>query len=112
MEGGGPRRVTNLVLVRHGETLWQTENRYAGSTDIPLSGRGPEQAQWLARWASSAHLAAIWVSPLLRARETAVPSERASGLSAHVDSRLKETHFGKAEGLTNAEIKRSFPEAF
>src|SRR5947209_7848035 len=101
--------MTNLVLSRHGETIWHSENRYAGCTDIPLSPRGYEQAERLARWASSAHLAAIWVSPLLRARETAQAAERATRLPAQVDPRLKELDFGQGEGLTRAEIERSFP---
>jgi broad specificity phosphatase PhoE len=104
--------VTRLALIRHGETIWQAENRYAGSIDIPLSPRGLEQAERLANWASSADLAAIWVSPLLRARETAAPSERVTGLTARVDSRLREIHFGRGEGLTDTEIKESFPQAF
>ena len=104
--------MTRLALVRHGETIWNAEHRYAGSTDIPLSPRGQEQAEKLANWASSANLAAIWVSPLQRARDTVRPSERAAGIAARVDSRLREIHFGRAEGLTNAEIKQSFPEAF
>ncbi len=104
--------MTRLALVRHGETIWNAENRYAGSTDIPLSKRGLEQAEQLARWASAADLAAIWVSPLLRARETAAPSERVTGLTARVDSRLREIHFGRGEGLTEIEIEHSFPQAF
>jgi len=104
--------VTRLALVRHGETIWNAENRYAGSTDIPLSPRGHEQAEQLAKWASAADLAAIWVSPLLRARETAAPSERATGITARVDFRLREIHFGRGEGLTDAQIQQSFPEAF
>jgi broad specificity phosphatase PhoE len=104
--------VTRLALVRHGETIWNAENRHAGSTDIQLSLRGEEQAEQLAKWASSADLAAIWVSPLLRARRTAAPAERVSGLTAHVDFRLREIHFGRGEGLTYAEMKQSFPQAF
>jgi broad specificity phosphatase PhoE len=104
--------VTRLALVRHGETIWNTENRYAGSTDIPLSPRGQEQAEKLANWVSSVDLAAIWVSPLLRARETVRPSERVTGITARVDARLREIHFGRGEGLTNIGIRQSFPEAF
>lgn len=103
--------MTHLLLVRHGESLWHGENRYAGRTDIPLSPRGHEQAERLADWASSGRISAIWVSPLLRARQTAEPSERATGLTAVVDSRLEEIGFGQAEGLTWAEMQKSFPEA-
>lgn len=104
--------MTRLALIRHGETIWNAENRYAGSTDIPLSPGGLEQAERLADWASSAGLAAIWMSPLLRARATAAPSERVTGLKARVDSRLREIHFGQGEGLTETEIRQSFPQAF
>lgn len=103
--------MTRLALIRHGETIWNAENRYAGSTDIPLSPRGVEQAEQLANWASSTNLAAIWVSPLLRARQTAAPSERETSITARVDSRLREIYFGKGEGLTDAELGQSFPEA-
>jgi len=104
--------MARLVLVRHGETIWHKEDRYAGSTDIPLSPRGLEQAERLGKWASSAGLAAIWVSPLLRAQQTAAPSERFAGISARVDARLREIDFGRGEGLTNAELRQSLPEAF
>jgi broad specificity phosphatase PhoE len=49
---------------------------------------------------------------LLRTRETAAPSERSTGLTASIDSRLRELDFGRGEGLTAAEIKRAFPEDF
>lgn len=104
--------MTELILVRHGESLWYAEDRYAGSSDIPLSSRGREQAARLATWAASAGLTAIWSSPLSRTRETATPSERITGLSARIDARLKEIDFGRGEGLTAAEMQRSFPEAF
>jgi len=103
--------MTHLLLVRHGESVWHGENRYAGRTDIPLSPRGHEQAQQLGDWAASARLTAIWVSPLLRARQTAEPAERATGLGAVVDSRLEEVGFGQAEGLTWAEMEKSFSVA-
>lgn len=102
----------HLVVVRHGERVGQAENRYVGSTDVPLTSRGREQAGRLATWAASAGLTAIWSSPLSRARETAAPAERITGLTARIDSRLRELDFGRGEGLTAAEIKRSFPEAF
>jgi probable phosphoglycerate mutase len=104
--------MTWLVLVRHGETIWHAENRYAGSTEIPLNARGREQAERLGRWAAFAQLSAIWVSPQLRTRETAAVAEHATGLVATVDPRLREIDFGHAEGLTVAEIQRDFPEAF
>ena len=100
-----------LVLVRHGETVWHAENRYAGRSDVALTPRGREQAELLARWAARAGLSAIWCSTLGRARETAAAAGRATGLEPRVDPRLVELDFGRCEGLTRAEIGERFPEA-
>lgn len=99
-----------LVLVRHGETVWHAENRYAGRTDVALTTRGHEQAERLAEWAAAAELDAIWCSSLSRARETAAAAARASGLEPHVDPRLRELDFGSGEGLTTAEMQQQCPE--
>ncbi|HEY0541579.1 MAG TPA: histidine phosphatase family protein [Actinoallomurus sp.] len=103
--------MTQLVLVRHGETEWHAENRYAGVSDIALTARGLEQAQHLAAWARTARLAAVWTSTLTRAQLTATPCAEAIGVRPHVDERLRELDFGHAEGLTSAEMHEQFPEA-
>ena len=101
--------MTNLVLVRHGETVWHAENRYAGVSDVALTPRGEEQAGQLAAWARNAGLAAVWSSPLSRARRTAQAC--AAGVPLEVDARLRELDFGDGEGLTSAEMTQRFPEA-
>lgn len=96
---------TRLVLVRHGETVWHAENRYAGgSSDIDLTDRGREQAAALGRWAASQHLDALVVSPVRRAQETAAPIAAATGLHPVVDPDLREVDFGIAEGRTLDEL--------
>src|SRR5580704_5389155 len=102
--------MTHLYLVRHGTTVWHAENRYAGSTDVALDPGGYAQAERLAVWASEAALAAIWCSPLSRARETAAPAARAAGLELRIDERLREIDFGKIEGKTMAEAEQLFSE--
>lgn len=102
--------MTHLFLVRHGATVWHAENRYAGSSDVALDTNGYAQAERLAAWASEAKLAAIWCSPLTRARETAASAALATGLVAHVDERLREIDFGKIEGKTMGEAEELFPE--
>ncbi|MDH2387864.1 histidine phosphatase family protein [Streptomyces sp. HNM0663] len=102
--------MTDLVLVRHGETIWHAENRYTGSSDIPLTPRGREQAERLAVWAKQARPDALWVSPLLRARDTARPVAEAAGLEPREDARLREVDFGRGEGLTTADMRDAFPE--
>ncbi|MCX4511120.1 histidine phosphatase family protein [Streptomyces sp. NBC_01619] len=102
--------MTDFILVRHGETVWHAENRYAGRTDVPLTDLGREQAAALAGWAATAALTGIWSSPLSRARLTAAPAAAACGLTAGVDERLYELDFGQGEGLTRDEMHRRFPE--
>jgi probable phosphoglycerate mutase len=99
----------SLFLARHGETVWHAENRYAGVSDIGLTARGREQAERLGGWASGARLDAIVTSPLSRARDTAVPAVRSTGLDAFVEPDLLEVDFGIAEGRTLGELERSYP---
>lgn len=103
--------MTELVLVRHGETEWHAGNRYAGRSDVALTPRGTAQAEELARWAAGAGLDAVVCSPLSRARRTAAPAAAAAGLDAVVDERLVEVDFGAGEGLTRDEMAERFPEA-
>lgn len=104
-------RMTELILVRHGETVWHAENRYAGHSDIGLTELGLRQAERLGEWAADAGLAAIVTSDLDRARKTAEPAVRASGLDPITQPLLREVHFGAGEGLTKAEMTERFPEA-
>jgi broad specificity phosphatase PhoE len=103
--------MSRLVLVRHGETIWHAENRYAGRTNVALTDKGFAQAEKLARWGRGADLNAVWSSPLSRAQLTALPAAEAVGLAVQTDDRLIEVDFGRGEGLTDAEMSAAFPEA-
>ncbi|RAJ70075.1 putative phosphoglycerate mutase [Streptomyces sp. Amel2xB2] len=101
--------MTELVLVRHGETAWHAENRYAGSSDVHLTEKGAEQGRELARWAAkNGEFAAVFCSPLSRCRRTAEPAAEATGLPLRREPRLREVHFGDGEGMTAEEMRRSF----
>ncbi|MGA4800134.1 histidine phosphatase family protein [Streptomyces lavendulocolor] len=102
--------MTDFVLVRHGETTWHAENRYAGRTDVPLTERGLRQAAALGSWAAGQRLDAVLCSPLSRARLTAGPAATALGLTARVDERLYEVDFGRGDGLTRREMAEEFPD--
>ncbi|MBZ4014614.1 histidine phosphatase family protein [Streptomyces purpurogeneiscleroticus] len=102
--------MTDFLLVRHGETVWHAENRYAGRTDVALTERGHAQAAELAAWAAGAGIDAVVCSPLSRARLTAEPAARALGLAPRVDARLLEVDFGRGDGLTRTEMREVFPE--
>ncbi|GAA0471480.1 histidine phosphatase family protein [Streptomyces stramineus] len=101
--------MTDFVLVRHGETEWHAENRYAGRTDVPLTGLGRRQAAALGVWAAGLRLDAVLCSPLSRAGLTAQPAATALGLSPRVDERLYEVDFGRGDGLTRREMAAEFP---
>lgn len=100
-----------LYLVRHGETEWHAENRYAGISDVALTPLGMEQGKLLADWAVSADLDLIVSSDLSRAVKTAEPSIQRTKLPHKIDSRFREVNFGAGEGLTSAEMDLEFPEA-
>ncbi|WP_049571367.1 histidine phosphatase family protein [Nonomuraea sp. SBT364] len=103
--------MTDLVLVRHGETVWHAENRYAGVSDIELTPRGHDQAARLAGWARTAGLDGVWASTLSRSRITAAGSAEAAAVELRVDERLRELDFGRGEGLTADEMRERFPGA-
>lgn len=104
-------RAATLVLSRHGQTVWHAENRYAGSSDVDLTGVGHDQAGALARWAKANRPAAFYSSPIRRAVETTWPVTAETGLVPVIDDDLREAHFGIAEGLTIAEMRTHHPEA-
>jgi broad specificity phosphatase PhoE len=101
--------MTDFILVRHGETVWSSQRRYAGATDVALNDTGRDQARRLASWVANAGVSAVWCSPLARARETAKIAISETRLSLHVDSRLAEVHFGEGEGLTSEQMRERFP---
>jgi probable phosphoglycerate mutase len=103
--------MTQFVLVRHGETEWHAENRYAGVSDVPLDDTGRAQAHALADWARRQHFDVLVCSPVPRAVATAAPVAAALGLEPEVVADLREVDFGIAEGHTLQEMRVSHPEA-
>jgi probable phosphoglycerate mutase len=104
--------VTTLYLVRHGQTEWHAENRYAGISDVALTDTGRDQAERLGRWTAATRVDAVWASPLSRARATAAPAASALGLPILIDGDLTEVDFGSAEGRTLAELPPADVAAF
>ncbi|HEY0375309.1 MAG TPA: histidine phosphatase family protein [Amnibacterium sp.] len=99
--------MTDLVLVRHGETEWNRLGRVQGLSDIPLNETGRRQAQEAGVRLRSEHWDAIASSPLSRAAETAEIIGREVGVPApELVEALVERNYGEAEGLTGEEIDR------
>jgi probable phosphoglycerate mutase len=101
-----------LHLVRHAETIWHAENKYAGHKDIPLTELGHSQAQELIKWVTEIQPSAIYSSDLMRAIDTARPLGDALGIETKIDTRLREVNFGEIEGLTQLEMKEKYPELY
>ena len=100
-----------LLLARHGQTEWHSDNRYVSRTDIGLNETGREQARTLARRAEREKVNLVLSSPLGRALLTAKPAAAACNLEPETDERLRELDFGEWEGRTLAEIREEDPES-
>jgi broad specificity phosphatase PhoE len=94
-----------LLLARHGESVWNAERRFQGNTDVELSARGRAQAEALGRALRGRRVAAAYVSPFRRARETAELALRESGVRLTVIEELRELSLGAWEGCTVDEIR-------
>lgn len=101
-----------LILVRHGQTIFNLESRYQGHTDTKLSELGHRQAAILAERLRNEKIDAVYSSDLRRASETAEAIAAFHGLPVSVDERLRECAFGSWEGLTVKEISDKYPELF
>jgi glucosyl-3-phosphoglycerate phosphatase len=101
-----PRKI---VLWRHGQTVWNVEHRFQGTTDIPLDETGVTQAERSARLLAALEPDAIVASPLRRAAATAEALGRITGLTITHDPDLVERHGGAWEGLTGHEIRTRYP---
>jgi broad specificity phosphatase PhoE len=102
--------VTTLYLVRHAETVWHQENKYAGHTDIQLTELGHQQAAELIPWIKAVNPNVIASSDSLRAKDTALPLAESLGKELVIESRFREVNFGEIEGLTPDEMLIQYPE--
>jgi probable phosphoglycerate mutase len=101
-----------LHLVRHGDTAQSAEGYFAGDIDPPLTERGLEQAHALGRLAPTLDLAQVYVSPKLRARQTAEPIVAASKAPMVIEDGLREIAYGAWEGRKESEVRASDPDAY
>jgi 2,3-bisphosphoglycerate-dependent phosphoglycerate mutase len=104
--------MTEIWLVRHGQTDWNLEHRYQGQRDLPLNVTGIAQAQELANELDGQHFQSLYASDLSRARQTAEVLARKFHLPIQLDSRLRECNFGSWEGLVYQEVELHFPEEY
>jgi broad specificity phosphatase PhoE len=102
--------VTTLILVRHGQTAWNAVERFRGREEIPLDEVGLSQAERTAeRIRRQWNLAAVYCSPLSRAKATAEAIGRRCGLPVTVHPRLVDIDCGKWQGMRPAEARLRYP---
>ncbi len=99
-----------LYLVRHAESTWNAEGRVQGQADPPLNEQGLEQAARLADRFRGEAVAALYASPLQRARQTAERIAAAVQLPVQIDDRLKEHDMGLFTGVVWMDIVTQHPE--
>ena len=104
--------MTELLLIRHGETLWNQQGRMQGQHDSPLTALGLQQARQLASRLKDVAFAALYASDLGRAHQTARCIADSTGHEIIADRDLRERSFGIFEGLTNEEIKTRYPDHY
>ncbi|WP_042365416.1 histidine phosphatase family protein [Streptacidiphilus neutrinimicus] len=98
--------MSDLILVRHGETKWSLSGQHTSWTDIPLTARGEAQGRALAPLLAEHKICLALVSPMQRAQDTA----KLAGLNAVVDPDLVEWDYGAYEGVTTRDIHRTRPD--
>ncbi len=104
--------MTKIILIRHGETLWNTESRIQGHLDSPLTQTGFSQAKNLAQRFKSEEIAALYSSDLGRAYDTARYISEIKGLPILVKPCLRERNFGILQGVQKKNLASEYPEIF
>jgi broad specificity phosphatase PhoE len=102
--------MTRLLLVRHGQSEWNAAGRIQGQIDIQLDELGLQQAQRIAERLATESVAAIYSSPLLRAKATAEAIADRFNVPVRLDPRLMEYDFGVISGSTWKDVEANHPE--
>ncbi len=97
-----------IYLARHGETAWTITGQHTGTTDLPLTPRGENNARRLGKLIAGEPFARVFSSPLVRAMRTCELAGYAA--LAEIDRELVEWNYGEYEGKTTAEIRMSRPD--
>ncbi len=102
-------KALRLLAVRHGATEWSQARRFAGSLDVPLTAQGRLQAEAVAQALAGSLAAAIYTSPLERARTSAEVIAKPHRLEPVIEPDFREMAFGAWEGLHRDEVAARHP---
>lgn len=99
--------MTSLILIRHGQSVWNAENRFTGWTDVDLSDKGVLEAKEAGEELRKQRIDVVHTSDLIRAKRTAEIVMGANAASGEVETksdwRLNERNYGSLQGLNKAE---------
>jgi broad specificity phosphatase PhoE len=95
---------TTILLVRHAQTQWNKEQRYAGSAEVPLAAEAAEQISELSEKLQDEPISAIYSSPLSRCQLTIGPTAKSLHLPITIKEELKERNLGEWEGKSPSEL--------
>lgn len=105
--------MATLVLIRHGQSLWNLENRFTGWVDVPLTDKGREEARQAAARLGHLRFDVAYTSALSRAQETLKLVLEGIGQNVPVirDQALNERHYGDLQGLNKADTAKRYGDA-
>jgi broad specificity phosphatase PhoE len=104
--------MTEIKLVRHGETEWNVGEVFRGRIDIELNKTGIRQAELLGEFLSDVKIDAIYSSPLKRALKTADIIARYHNLDVKISHGLIDFNYGQWQGLSLKEVKAKYKEFY
>jgi broad specificity phosphatase PhoE len=104
--------MTQLVLIRHGQTQWNREGRWQGQADPPLNAFGRRQARRAAQALRGSGLDHLYTSDLRRALESARIIGAELGLAIIPEPRLREISLGRWQGMLSADIEAQYADEF
>jgi broad specificity phosphatase PhoE len=104
--------MTEIILVRHGETEWNVGEIFRGRIDIDLNETGRKQAELLGEYLSELKIEAIYSGPLKRALNTARAIARHHNLEVQNTNGLNDLDFGQWQGLSRQEVRDKYQEAY
>lgn len=101
-----------LVLVRHGQSLWNLENRFTGWVDVPLTAQGQNEARACGEKLRGIHFDVAYTSALSRAQETLrlILEAMGSPLPVIRDQALNERHYGDLQGMNKDDMRKKYGE--
>ncbi len=104
--------MTEIILVRHGQTPWNKDKIFRGTVDIPLNDTGREEARLAGEWLKGETLHAAYTSPLSRSRDTAEAIARHHSLAVVDLPGLGDLSYGDWQGLPLSEVKVKYADLY